>query len=132
MINLKKIGKIMGLVSLNEQVDQSIHTDNSELNNLSHNEHKIEDIGVNLKNLRDLSLQDIAIPKSDIIAISEDTSKNKLASIFRKTTFTRIPVYSATLDNPIGLVHFKDFAIRHGFGGEKSFSLKKVITLNRI
>ena len=68
MINLKKIGKIMGLVSLNEQVDQLIHTDNSELKNLSHNEHKIEDIGVNLKNLRDLSLQDIAIPKSDIIA----------------------------------------------------------------
>ena len=127
MISLKKIGKIMGLVSLNEQVDQLIHTDNSELNNLSHNEHKIEDIGVNLKNLRDLSLQDIAIPKSDIIAISEDTSKNKLASIFRKTTFTRIPVYSDTLDNPIGLVHFKDFAIRHGFGGEKSFSLKKIL-----
>ena len=75
MINLKKIGKIMGLVSLNEQVDQLIHTDNSELNNLSHNEHKIEDIGVNLKNLRDLSLQDIAIPKSDIIAISDSLTK---------------------------------------------------------
>ena len=44
MINLKKICKIMGLVSLNEQVYQLIHTDNSELKNLSHNEHKIEDI----------------------------------------------------------------------------------------
>ena len=113
----------MGLVS-QEQVDQSIHTDKSELNNLSHNEHKIEDIGVNLKNLRDLSLQDIAIPKSDIIAISKDTSKNTSTNFLEKTTFTRIPVYSDTLDKSYRLVYLKDFAIRHGFGGEKSFSLK--------
>ncbi len=87
----------------------------------------IEDIGVNVKNLRDLRLADIAIPKSDIIAIPKNLSKNKLADIFRETTFTRIPVYDDTLDNPIGLVHFKDFALRHGFGGVKSFSLKKIL-----
>ena len=91
------------------------------------NGNNINDIGVNVKNLRDLRLQDIAIPKSDITAISENISKNKLASIFRETTFTRIPVYNDTLDNPVGLVHFKDFALRHGFGATKAFSLKKIL-----
>ena len=112
---LGKKNRETDLTSLSEKVSIHLNGKNS------------DESGVNVKNLRDLRLQDIAIPKSDITAISENISKNKLASIFRETTFTRIPVYSDTLDNPVGLVHFKDFALRHGFGAPKTFSLKKIL-----
>ena len=31
---------------------------------------------------------------------------------------TRLPVYDGTLDTPVGMVHLKDFALRHGFNGD--------------
>ena len=124
-INKKNLANVFGfVVKKNSETDSTLLSEN--MRNFP-NSNNIDDIGVNVKNLRDLRLQDIAIPKSDITAISENTTKNKLASIFRETTFTRIPVYSDTLDNPVGLVHFKDFALRHGFGASKSFSLKKIL-----
>ena len=34
----------------------------------------------------------------------------------RRATLSRLPVYSETLDQPLGLVHLKDLALKHGFG----------------
>ena len=31
---------------------------------------------------------------------------------------TRLPVYDGTLDTPVGMIHLKDFALRHGFNGK--------------
>ncbi len=127
MINITKKNFANILSFLGKKNSETASASLSENLLMNQNRHNIDDIGVNVKNLRDLRLQDIAIPKSDITAISEDITKNKLALKFKETTFTRIPVYSDTLDNPVGLVHFKDFALRHGFGASKTFSLKKIL-----
>ena len=82
---------------------------------------------VNLRNLQTLRLDDISVPKADIIALADDASFEDVIEVFRSSTFTRVPVYSETLDNPLGLIHLKDFALGHGFGSSNMFDLKSLL-----
>jgi magnesium and cobalt transporter len=79
-------------------------------------------------NLRRLRVEDVAIPSAEIVAVPDNISKEDLVAVFRESGLTRLPVYSGTLDNPIGMAHLKDFALKHGFnGGGGRFSLKKLL-----
>ncbi len=79
-------------------------------------------------NLHRMRVQDVAIPKADIVAISLDTELDELVQVFRDSGLTRIPVYEGTLDAPIGFAHMKDLALRHGFNGNSAaFELKKML-----
>ena len=82
---------------------------------------------VNLRNLQTLRLDDISVPRADIIALSDDASFEDVIEVFRTSTSTRVPVYSDTLDNPLGLIHLKDFALSHGFGSSNVFNMKSVL-----
>jgi magnesium and cobalt transporter len=79
-------------------------------------------------NLRRMRVEDVAIPKSDIISVSVSTSQDNLVRLFRDSGVTRVPVYQGTLDTPIGMIHLKDFALRHGFNAKTAtFSLKSML-----
>mgnify|MGYP001273223100 FL=1 len=98
-------------------------------NNIFINEEK-ESIGVvdqNLPSLSDIRVEDIAIPKADIVAASDDMSSHELSDIFRKFRLSRIPIFKDTLDNPLGLLHLKDFALGDGFNKENVFEIKNKI-----
>ncbi len=82
---------------------------------------------VNLHNLQSLRLDDVSVPKADIVALSDEVSFEEVIEVFRTSTFTRLPVYSDTLDNPLGLIHLKDFALGHGFGSSNMFNMKSVL-----
>ncbi len=69
-------------------------------------------------NLRDMAVEDVAIPKADIISVPASISKDELVQVFRDSGLTRLPVFEGTLDTPIGMVHLKDFALKHGFNGK--------------
>ena len=71
-----------------------------------------------LANLRRLRVEDVAIPKAEIIAVPDTMTKSELVDTFRSSTMTRLPVFSGTLDTPVGMVHLKDFALSHGFETE--------------
>lgn len=66
-------------------------------------------------NLRKLRVEDVAVPKADIVAVPVTISLPDLVETFRDSGLTRIPVYDGTLDTPLGLINLKDFALRHGF-----------------
>ena len=80
-----------------------------------------------MSNLRRLRVDDVAIPKVDIIAVSLDIGKDALVKVFREHGFSRLPVYKGTLDSPQGLVLLKDLALQHGFGPGGRFSLRKLL-----
>ena len=81
------------------------------------------EILVNLRNLQNLRLDDISVPKADIIALSEEASFKDVIEVFRTSSYTRVRVFSDSLDYPLGLIHFKDFALSHGFGAKNKFNL---------
>ncbi len=79
-------------------------------------------------NLRRMRVEDVAIPKAEIVAVPADIPKDELVKTFRESGLTRIPVYEGTLDTPLGMAHLKDFALNHGFnGGSGRFSLRKML-----
>ena len=79
-------------------------------------------------NLRRMRLEDDAVPRAEIVAVPDDIKKDALVQLFRESGLTRIPVFTETLDTPIGLVHLKDFALKHGFSSNGGrFSLKKLV-----
>lgn len=77
--------------------------------------------------LRRLRVDDVAIPKAEIIAVPIDIGRDELVEVFREQGFSRLPVYKGTLDHPQGLVLLKDLALQHGFGASGRFSLRKIL-----
>ncbi|MBZ4690213.1 MAG: CorC/Hlyc family protein with domain [Cereibacter sp.] len=81
-----------------------------------------------IANLRRLRVDDVAIPKVEVIAVPLDIGKDELVEVFREHGFSRMPVYKGTLDHPQGLVLLKDLALQHGFNGSSGrFSLRKLL-----
>jgi magnesium and cobalt transporter len=79
-------------------------------------------------NLRHMAVEDVAIPKAEIVSVAVDISIDDLVHVFRDSGMTRLPVYEGTLDTPIGMIHLKDFALKHGFNGNGTeFSLWEML-----
>ena len=98
---LKRFLAKIGLFKPEGKANYSVSTAN-------HAEHSI-------LNLRKMSVEDVAVPTAEIISVPDTISKEALVEVFRESGLTRIPVYSGTLDKPIGMAHLKDFALRYGF-----------------
>ena len=73
---------------------------------------------LNLRNLRRMRVEDVSVPRADIVSAPEHASLDELVAVFQSSTVSRLPVYSETLDQPVGLVHLKDLALKYGFGAE--------------
>lgn len=88
----------------------------------------VRDAPHSLVNLHRLRVEDVAIPRADIVSVASDISKADLLNVFRESGLSRLPVFKGTMDTPLGLVHLKDFALEYGFNGTKgAFSLKKLV-----
>jgi len=53
-------------------------------------------------------VDEIMVPRADIIAIDESEPLSELVSLFKEAGVSRIPVFHETLDDPRGIVHIKD------------------------
>ena len=80
-----------------------------------------------LANLRHMRVEDVAVPKVEIIAVPVNVTLDDLVEMFREHGFTRIPVFRGTLDSPLGLIHLKDLALKHGFGKGGKFTLRPML-----
>jgi magnesium and cobalt transporter len=79
-------------------------------------------------NLRRMRVEDVAVPKADIVATSITATKEELIELFREKGLTRLPVFDGTLDTPLGFVHMKDFALRYSFAEDAGeFDLKGLL-----
>ncbi len=66
----------------------------------------------NLLHFSEHSVDDVAVPRADIVAISQDASFAELIALFAEAGHSRIPVYEGTLDSITGMIHIRDaFAI---------------------
>lgn len=69
----------------------------------------------NLLHFSEHTVDDVAVPRADIIAIEEKASFADLADLFAEAGHSRIPVYRDTLDTIVGMIHIRDaFAILAG------------------
>lgn len=83
---------------------------------------------VNLRNLRLMRVDDVSVPRAEIVAVSDEATIETLVAAFQSSTLSRLPVYSETLDQPRGLVHLKDLALKYGFGASaETFDLEGLL-----
>lgn len=55
-----------------------------------------------------LRVDDVMVPRADIIAVETTSGLHDVAKIFREAGHSRLPVYRDTLDEPLGIIHIKD------------------------
>ncbi|MBT2187574.1 hemolysin family protein [Sphingobium nicotianae] len=66
----------------------------------------------NMLHFGEHSVDDVAVPRADIVAISQDASFAELMALFVEAGHSRIPVYEGSLDHITGMIHIRDaFAI---------------------
>ncbi|PTX57106.1 magnesium and cobalt transporter [Litoreibacter ponti] len=81
-----------------------------------------------LGNLRLKRVDDVVIPRAEIVSVPRDIGLPELVEVFRESGLTRLPVFEDTLDTPIGMIHLKDLSLAHGFNGTRpNFDLTDLV-----
>jgi len=62
----------------------------------------------NILGLRERRIDDVMVPRADIIAVQQDIALGELVKVFEKAGHSRLVVYNDTLDDPVGMVHIRD------------------------
>jgi CBS domain containing-hemolysin-like protein len=62
----------------------------------------------NILSLRERRLDDLMVPRADIVAVQQDIPLGELFKVFENATHSRLVVYNDTLDEPVGMVHIRD------------------------
>lgn len=57
----------------------------------------------------DLDVEDIYVPRVNVIAIEKNTPIEEIKGLFVEHSFSRLPVYEDDIDHIIGMLHEKDF-----------------------
>jgi magnesium and cobalt transporter len=72
------------------------------------NQQRHQNLVDNLEDVKELSAEDVMIPRVDVIAIPVTMTHEELMAFYQERPHTRLPVYQDTLDDIIGFVHMKD------------------------
>ena len=48
---------------------------------------------LNLRNLRRMRVDDVSVPRADIVAVSDDATLDEMVAVFQSSTLSRLPVY---------------------------------------
>ncbi len=88
----------------------------------------------NILALRGRRVDDVMVPRADIISVQQDISLGDLIKVFEGAGHSRLVVYNETLDDPVGMVHIRD-VIAHmaktaTVSAAKSTRRKKPLTAN--
>ena len=80
----------------------------------------------NVFKLDRLSAEDVMTPRKNIVSVSVDADGAQIVKTIETEGFSRIPVYSETVDHIIGVVHTRD--ILQAALLNKNFDIKKLMT----
>tara|TARA_Y100001970_G_scaffold272811_1_gene369964 strand:+ start:895 stop:1746 length:852 start_codon:yes stop_codon:yes gene_type:complete len=118
------IKKLLSSETTREEVLNFIATNDSDadIDELEDNNEK--NLIKNIFNLNNKSVEDIMVPRAEIISIEKNQSINEILSIIENEAHSRMPVYDNNLDNVLGFLHIKDLINNIS---SKSFKLKDVI-----
>ena len=75
--------------------------------------------------LRDKTVQDVMVPRVDIVGISADTPLDEVVRLIQAEAHSRYPIYRESLDDVIGMVHIKD--VLAYWGAPKKFNLRDIL-----
>jgi Mg2+/Co2+ transporter CorB len=72
---------------------------------------------VNILDLEQASIEDVMVPRGDIIGIDLEDDWVDILSQLTQTVYTRLPVYRENIDNVVGLLHMRTIISKLSLGG---------------
>ncbi len=103
------ITKIFGIAGDSTITGQEIKEFVSEAQDIGGIEAEQGELIQNAIEFNELTAEEVMTPHVDISAIDIETTKEEIAEIFKKTGFSRLPVYEDDIDKIIGVLNQKDF-----------------------
>lgn len=76
--------------------------------------------------VKDVEVVDVMTPRVDMVCVDTLVSKEQLINLFLEYHYSRLPVYSKSVDNVIGIINQKDFF--PVVCGKKEFNIKDIIS----
>ena len=67
----------------------------------------------NVFKLDGLTAEDVMTPRRALVLISQDATDEEILEIIETEGYSRIPVYADTTDNIVGILHTRDYLLRH-------------------
>ena len=84
-----------------------------------------EDLIHSVFKFTDTVVKEVMVPRTDIVAVQSGTGAEEILRIMNERGFSRLPVYSGTIDNVIGLVYLMVVLQLHM--ADKPFQLDRVL-----
>ncbi|MBL4886809.1 MAG: hypothetical protein JKY95_20070, partial [Planctomycetaceae bacterium] len=84
--------------SLRESLEDVIEQHETEAGDITPEERSML---LNILEFGDLRVDDVMVPRADIVAIEDTSSLERIISIFQEAGHSRLPVYHDTLDDPL-------------------------------
>lgn len=80
---------------------------------------------MNVLHLRNITADDVMVPRADIVAMPDHISFNEALDLVRQEHHSRMPVYHDQLDDIVGMIHVKDL-ITH-LDEKEPFNIKSLL-----
>lgn len=111
--------------SIAELVHQSAHIPPQAAQNTPELDRQERLLIMNVLRLRDITADDVMVPRADIIAMADNISLENALSLMRQERHSRMPVYHDELDDIVGMIHVKDLMTQ--LENEHEFNLKTIL-----
>jgi len=121
---LKPFGVKMDVEALERLNREELRTLVSEGGQIS-NEH--QRMLVNILDLEHASVEDVMVPRGEIIGIDLDDDWADILNELTQTVFTRLPVYRESIDNVVGLLHIRSVISKLSLGGLRFEDLERSV-----
>ncbi|MFC1778686.1 HlyC/CorC family transporter, partial [Pseudomonadota bacterium] len=82
---------------------------------------------VNILDLEQASVQDVMVPRGEIVGIDLDDDWADILSQLTQTVYTRLPVYRENIDNVVGMLHIRAVISKLSLGGLKFEDLQRSV-----
>ncbi len=67
----------------------------------------------NVFKLDRLTASDVMTPRKSVVFISQDATEEEILETIKNEGYSRIPVYSETVDEVVGILYVRDYLIKH-------------------
>lgn len=119
-------GKGNGESSLRDSVEALIEQREESAEPIDPEEHTLI---ANVLKISTVTVDDAMVPRADIDAVEVGTPLDEVVAVMTRQGHSRIPVYKATLDEVIGMVHIRDVlgAVQRANGSGKRPGLRNLV-----
>ena len=94
--------------SLRDQIEEAIDEHEGEAENADDLSAAERLMLRNLLHFGERTVDDVAVPRADMVVFESDGSFRELVELFREAGHSRVPVFRENLDDVVGMVHIKD------------------------